>query len=89
MTRFLLDTNTAGHYVNKRLGVFDRARAEVVKGNVIGIAIPVLAELAAGVENSSSRDRNMKSLKAALGALRIWPVDTAAAFEFGRIYAEL
>lgn len=89
MTRFLLDTNSAGHYINKRHGVFERARAEVIKGNPIGIAIPVLAELVAGVENSQSRDRNLKSLKAALPSLKIWPLDTAAAFEYGRIYAEL
>lgn len=89
MTRFLLDTNSAGHYINKRHGVFDRARTEVSKGNPIGIAIPVLAELVAGIEHSVSRDRNLKTLKAALPSLRIWPMDYAAAFEYGRIYAEL
>jgi hypothetical protein len=37
VTRFLLDTNMAGHYLNRRHGVFDRARIEVAKGNPIGI----------------------------------------------------
>lgn len=89
MTRFLLDTNMAGHYINRRQGVFERARAEVANGNPIGIGVPVLAELVAGIEHSSSRDRNMKRLKTSLGSLRVWPFDSIAAFEYGRIYAEL
>ena len=89
MTRFLLDTNMAGHYINRRQGVFDRARLEVANGNPIGIGVPVLAELVAGIEHSSSRDRNMKRLKTALASLRLWPFDSSAAFEYGRIYAEL
>lgn len=89
MTRFLLDTNSAGHYINKRHGVFDRARAEVAKGNPRGLGIPVLAELVAGIEHSSSRDRNMQGLATALPSLRLWPFDSAAAYEYGRLYAEL
>jgi tRNA(fMet)-specific endonuclease VapC len=89
VTRFLLDTNMAGHYINRRQGVFDRARVEVANGNPIGIGVPVLAELVAGIEHSSSRDRNMKRLKTTLASLRLWPFDSSAAFEYGRIYAEL
>jgi tRNA(fMet)-specific endonuclease VapC len=89
MTRFLLDTNSAGHYINLRHGVFQRARIEVEKGNPIGIGIPVLAELVAGIEHSDSRDRNMKSLKTAIASLKLWPFDSPAAYEYGRIYAEL
>ena len=89
VTRFLLDTNMAGHYIDRRHGVFDRARIEVANGNPLGIGVPVLAELVAGIEHSSSRDRNMKRLKTALASLRLWPFDSFAAFEYGRIYAEL
>lgn len=89
MTRFLLDTGIASDYVNRRSGVYERAQRETAKGNVVGIGIPVLAELAAGIEHSRSRDRNMDSLQAALTALRLWPFDRAAAFEYGRLYAEL
>ncbi len=89
MTRFLLDTNIAGHYINRRHGVFDRARIEVANGNPIGIGLPVLAELVAGIEHSRSRDRNMNGLKTALASLRLWPFDSPAAFEYGRLYAEL
>jgi tRNA(fMet)-specific endonuclease VapC len=79
----------AGHYINQRHGVFDRARIEVANGNPLGIGVPVLAELVAGIEHSSSRDRNMRRLKTALASLRLWPFDSSAAFEYGRIYAEL
>jgi tRNA(fMet)-specific endonuclease VapC len=89
MRRFRLDTGIASDFLNKRHGVFDRARAETAKGNVIGIGVPVLAELAFGIERSASRDRNMRLLQTSLSALRFWPFDESAAFEFGRIYAEL
>ncbi len=46
MTRFLLDTGIAGLYLAKTRGVFERAEAETAKGNRIGIAGPVLGELA-------------------------------------------
>jgi hypothetical protein len=48
MTRFLLDSNAASDYINRRYHVFDRARVEVSQGNPVGIAMPVLAELVAG-----------------------------------------
>ena len=72
MIRFLLDTGIAADYLNKRNGVFERARAERAKGNAIGIAIPVLAELVYGIEKSVTRDANMKLLRAALPTLRLW-----------------
>jgi tRNA(fMet)-specific endonuclease VapC len=89
VNRFLLDTGIASDYINRRHGVYERAREEVTRGNAVGIGLPVLAELAAGVEHSASRDRNMKSLKVALTSLKLWPLDQGAAFEYGLIYAEL
>ena len=89
MTRYLLDTGIAADYLNKRNGVFDRARAERAKGSPIGIAVPVLAELVYGIEKSATRDANMKLLEAALPSLRLWPFDRDAAFEYGRLLAEL
>ena len=89
MTRFLFDTGIASDYINRRHGVYERARLEVGRGNPIGIGLPVLAELVAGIEHSSSRDRNLKGLNKALVSLKLWPFDRSAAFEYGRIYAEL
>ena len=46
MTRFILDTGIAGLYLARQRGVFERAQVETAKGNRVGIAGPVLAELA-------------------------------------------
>lgn len=89
MTRFLLDTGIASDYLNKRNGVFERVRTEQSQGNPVGIAVPVLAELVYGIEKSVTRDANMKLLRGALPTLRLWPFDHDAAFEYGRLHAEL
>jgi tRNA(fMet)-specific endonuclease VapC len=89
MMRFLLDTNAAGHYLHRRFGMRERAMSEVARGNRLGICVPVLGELWFGVEASASRDRNLQRLLAAVSGLTIWPYDTAAAQEYGRIAAEL
>jgi tRNA(fMet)-specific endonuclease VapC len=89
MTRFLLDSGIASDYINRRHGVCQRARAEVTKGNPVGVGVPVLAELVSGIERSQSRDRNMQRLRTALPSLKVWPFDSMAAFEYGRIHAEL
>ncbi len=89
MRRFLLDTGIAGDFINHRRGIFERAQHEVSRGNPVGIGISVLAELVYGVEQSSSRDRNMQKLMKALATWGVWPFDNKAAFEYGRIAAEL
>lgn len=89
MTRFLLDTGIAGCYIDRRQGVYERAQAEVQSGNWIGIAHPVLAELAYRVEGSPNRDRNLQRLKLAVSSWKLWPVTEEAAFEYGRIAAQL
>jgi tRNA(fMet)-specific endonuclease VapC len=89
MRRYLLDTGIASDFINRRRGVPDRAREELARGNRIGIGMPVLAELVFGIEQSVSRDRNMQRLRVALTALTLWPFDEKAAFEYGRVAAEL
>ena len=54
-----------------------------------GIGIPDLAELVYGIEQSTSRDRNMQRLRTTLPAWKVWPFDDKAAFEYGRLAAEL
>jgi tRNA(fMet)-specific endonuclease VapC len=89
MTRFLLDTGSAGDYIHRRHGVYERAREAVRSGHRVGIGLPVLAELWYGVENSSSRERNAERLRRALPDLVIWPLTEPAAEEYGRIATEL
>lgn len=89
MIRFLLDTGIAGDFVNRRRGVYERAREELQRGNRIGICTPVLGELWFGAELSQSRERNTQLLRRNLSGLVVWPYDTEAAEAFGRIAADL
>jgi tRNA(fMet)-specific endonuclease VapC len=87
--RYLLDTNAAGHYINLRHGIRERAILEVTRGNRIGICVPVLGELWFGVENSRTKDRNLPRLLKAISDWTVWPYEMKAAEEYGRIAAEL
>jgi tRNA(fMet)-specific endonuclease VapC len=89
MRRFLLDTGIASDFINRRRGIFEHAQHEVTRGNPVGIGVVVLAELVYGVEQSVSRDRNMRTLRKALASWKVWPFDNKAAFEYGRIASEL
>jgi tRNA(fMet)-specific endonuclease VapC len=89
MRRYLLDTGIAGHFANDRYGVRTRVQDEIRRGNKIGTCVPVLGELYYGVENSETRERNLRLLLIALNHLRIWPYTNEAAEGFGRIRAEL
>jgi tRNA(fMet)-specific endonuclease VapC len=89
MRCYLLDTGIAGLYIDRKRGVYERARAEVSKGNRVGIGVPVLAELAYRAEGSPNRDRNMQRLHLALASWKLWLVTEEVGFEYGRIAIEL
>ena len=89
MRRFLLDTGILSDLINRRRGIRERSRAEIVAGHRIGTAPVVVAELAFGVEYGENRDRNMQSLRSVLPTLTLWPFDLDAAYRYGQIAAEL
>jgi tRNA(fMet)-specific endonuclease VapC len=89
MKRLMLDTGIAGDYIFRRKNIYERARQAVAQGQKVGIAMPAIGELFAGVEQSQSRERNLDKLKRNLHSLRPWPFDRKAAEEFGRLYAYL
>ena len=89
MRKYLLDTGIVSDHIKGRHGVPDRFRDEARRGNRIGIGSPVLAELVYGIEYSDNRGRNMQALRLALPTLTLWAFDQAAAFEYGRLFAEL
>jgi tRNA(fMet)-specific endonuclease VapC len=89
MRRYLLDTGIAGDLISRRRGVDERVRQTVLRGDQVGICYPVLGELWAGMELSSTRDKNVQRMKHALARLRYWPFEREAAREYGRIFAEL
>jgi tRNA(fMet)-specific endonuclease VapC len=87
--RYLHDTGPAFDVLFGRRGVDVRARETRRRGAKVGICLPVLGEIVAGVEGSASRDASMAVVRRALGQFVFWPFDTAAAYEFGRLYAYL
>ena len=89
MKRFLLDSGIVSDLVNRRNAIPERARAETARGNRLGIGMPVLAELVFGIEYGENRDRNMRSLRSVLPSLKVWPFERDAAYEYGRLAAEL
>ena len=89
MRRYLLDTGIAGDFINRRHGVYERARQAVADGHRIGIGMPVLAELHYGVEYSDSAERNRGLLRRALAELILWPLTEEAAENYGRLRADL
>ena len=72
-----------------RRAVRDRANAAALRGDKVGVCMPVVAELWYGVENSATRKRNAQRLRSALRELVIWPFDIASAEEYGRLAAHL
>ena len=89
MTRYLLDSGIASDYINRRFGVHGRAQRLVQQGHQIGIGTPVFGELLGGILASDTRDRNLLVLRRNLGRFRLWPFETQAAQEYGRLWAEL
>ena len=89
MTRYLLDTNAMGDFIDHRRGVDERARDARMRGAAIGTCMPVAAELFFGVEFSASREVNRPRLVRALSRIKCWPFDRPAVEEYGRLAAEL
>jgi tRNA(fMet)-specific endonuclease VapC len=89
MTRYLLDTNAMGDFIDHRKGVDARVRDARMRGAIIGTCMPVAAELFFGAEFSASRDINRPRVVRALSRIKCWPFDRLAVEEYGRIAAEL
>jgi tRNA(fMet)-specific endonuclease VapC len=87
--RFLLDTGPTFDCMFRRRGVDDRVRAARGRGAKIGIALPVLGEVIAGVEGSASREATWEVVRREMNKFVLWPFNKAAALEFGRIFANL
>ena len=69
--------------------MFELVREARRRGGKVGIGLPILGELVGGVEASATREENWPVLQRGLATFVLWPFDTAAAWEYGRLYAEL
>jgi tRNA(fMet)-specific endonuclease VapC len=89
MRRYLLDSNALQDFAHRRGFVYARARREQALGSVIGTTHPVVAEILAGIECSTTRDRNRPIVERRLRMMRLWPFDLQAAREYAALYGEL
>jgi tRNA(fMet)-specific endonuclease VapC len=89
MRRFLLDTNAAADCIFRRRGVHEKVKGARSIGDRIGIGIPVLGELFAGVEYSATKERNLDIVLRNVHLFRLWPFTAEAARVYGQLYAEL
>jgi len=87
--KYLLDTGAASDCINRRGSTWMSAREAICQGATVGICVPVLAELFAGIELSHTRDVNLERLERFLPNFRIWPFDLKAAHEYGQLFAHL
>lgn len=62
MRRYLLDTGPAQEFIHKREPVYSRANELLADGNKLGVGMPVVGELFAGVEYSATREKNYSIL---------------------------
>src|SRR5437667_7364141 len=77
--RYLLDTGAAADTIFRRFGVHERVKDARAAGHPIGIGLPVLGELYAGIEYSATWDRNFAILRRNLGLFTFWPFTPRAA----------
>src|SRR5947209_2881688 len=89
MRRYLLDTGPAFDFLFKRKGVDGRVAEARRSGTKVGICVPVLGEIVGGLEASGSRDTSWATARPRLAKLVCWPYDKDAAYEYGRIFAQL
>ena len=89
MKRYLLDTGIASDVVYRRGPVARRAKDIRDAGAIVGIAIPVLAELLFGAEYSHAPDANRQRIMRAVAKWPVWTFDRAAAAKYGVLAAEL
>jgi tRNA(fMet)-specific endonuclease VapC len=89
MRRYLLDTNSASHCIFRRKNMHERVAHARAMGAKIGIGMPVLAELLAGIENSASREKNLAIVDRNLHLFRLWPFTAEDARVYARLFAAL
>ena len=89
MKKLLLDSGILSDFTNRRRTVYDRVKEIASQRVRIGTCVPVVAEIAFGIEASVSREKNMQRFLSALPSFAVWPFDQEAAFRYGLIAAEL
>jgi hypothetical protein len=72
MRRFLHDTGIAALHLDRKRGVFERAAAEVARGNRVGIAAPVLVSRQSSIDGQTRSTKQSTTTNLARGARFGW-----------------
>jgi tRNA(fMet)-specific endonuclease VapC len=89
MSAYLLDTNDVGLAVDQTSRVGQRMVETRLAGIRLGICLPVLCEIEAGMRQVRHKAKYRRDLDHLLRQLRIWPVDLRTTRIYGDIYMEL
>lgn len=86
---YMLDTNHLSKAVRTR-SVVQRKIAKLRTAGVrIGICVPVLCEIEAGIQQIKRPIEYRRDLEGLLRQVRIWPIDRSTAQHYGEIYHDL
>jgi len=87
--RFLLDSNAVNDLMRRQVNVLANYTHARRGGFRVGTCEPIVAEILAGLEMSSTRAANVDRFHRTLSEIACWPLDRAASQAFGKIAAEL
>ncbi len=87
--RFLLDSNAVNALMRRQENVLANYTHARRSGFRVGTCEPIVAEILAGLEMSSTRAANLDRFQRTLNEIACWPLDRAASQAFGKIAAEL
>jgi tRNA(fMet)-specific endonuclease VapC len=89
MSRLLLDTNHLSAAIEDRHPLLQRLKEAHRVGNRIGICVPVLCELEAGITVMRRPREARENLKDLLRFVRLWPIEPRIATFYGELFGEL
>jgi tRNA(fMet)-specific endonuclease VapC len=90
MTRiYVLDTNHVGAAINPVSRLRDRMIQEHRPGARFRTCVPVLCELDIGIQDSGKAESFRRQLKILLKTMKLVPLESAIAQEYGLIFREL
>lgn len=89
MSGYLLDTNHLSNALERDSEAYRRILAARRAGLRVGTCLPVLCELAVGIEQTARRDSNWNALRLLLRQVRVWPLSIASTRAYAEIYREL
>lgn len=89
MASFLLDANHLSTVVDPRSGIRERVYQAQRQGHRIGTCVPVLCEVAAGLEQTRRRERNRQDIGRFLRRIRLWPIEPGLAWTFADVFLEV